>query len=126
MRRRVVIYVASAIISLLSIVFYYEAHYWLRSKSFVVELTDNGFNPQWLKISKNDSVLFINKGKLPHWPASDDHPFHQRCPGFDAARPLNSGESYVLKFDFNISRYGLCSYHDHLDPNRNYIIEIVR
>lgn len=123
MRRTAVILVVLAI---LSIGFYYGVHYWLESKPFVVELTDNGFKPEWLKISRNDSVLFINTGKLSHWPASDDHPFHGLCPGFDVARPLNPGESYVFKFYFNKLPHYLCPYHDHLYPNNHYVIEIIK
>lgn len=78
----------------------------------VVELTSAGFSPASITIPVGATVRFVNKDSQLHWPASGVHPTHQVCPGLDALRPVNPGESYSFKF----SVAKTCPIHDHLNP----------
>jgi plastocyanin len=90
----------------------------LQAKSFEVLITSSGFTPSTLTIKVGDTVTFINKDSNPHWPASDPHPTHTNYPGFDALRPLKTGESY----SFTFTKQGAWGYHDHLNPSLRGII----
>jgi plastocyanin len=85
----------------------------LQATSFEVLITSSGFSPSTLTIKVGDTVTFINKDSNSHWPASDPHPTHTNYPGFDALRPLKTGESY----SFTFTKQGAWNYHDHLDPS---------
>ncbi|GEM_PF-1986207 len=78
-----------------------------------VTITSKGFSPSSLKIKAGDSVTFLNKDTKPHWPASDPHPLHTICPGFDALKGLKLNEKYT--FTFKTAK--TCSYHDHLNTS---------
>lgn len=91
-----------------------------QGKTHTIEMTDKGFAPKDLKIKQFDTITFINKDGAPHWPASDVHPEHKICPGFDSLRGLTFGESYSLVFDKKIS----CPFHDHLNPALKGKIEV--
>ncbi|GBD34180.1 hypothetical protein HRbin34_00504 [bacterium HR34] len=89
-------------------------------------ITDNGFEPSTITVSKGTKVTFVNQFDSPSWPASDVHPTHRVYPGsgiekcgtpqessiFDACHGLQKGESY--SFIFNEA--GEWKYHDHLRP----------
>ncbi len=93
--------------------------------SNVVEITSSGFNPKILNVKVGDSVAFMNKDSVEHWPASAMHPTHKVYPGsdiekcntaeerniFDSCRGIAQGGEY--KFTFN--EKGSWKYHDHLD-----------
>ena len=89
--------------------------------SVVVEITENGFSPETVTISKGDVVVFMNKDSAPHWPASAVHPTHDEYPqkggcggsAFDACREIGPGESYTFVFHYE----GTWTYHDHLNPS---------
>lgn len=83
-----------------------------KPRSYTVKLTSAGLSPVSLSIRRGDTVTLLNDTDIPFWPASDPHPTHALCPGFDALRGLGNGESYSLTFT-NIQ---ICSYHNHLDP----------
>jgi plastocyanin len=85
----------------------------LVSTTVQVLITSSGFSPSTLTIKAGDTVTFINKDSNPHWPASDPHPTHTNYPGFDALRPLKTGESY----SFTFTKQGTWGYHDHLNPS---------
>ncbi len=58
----------------------------------------------------------MNPGTSPeaagiHWPASDPHPNHGLCKGFDAKKALAKGQSY----SFTFLETKTCTYHDHLN-----------
>lgn len=78
---------------------------------FSVHLTAQGMSPKTLTIRSGDSVTFTNDTLAPFWPASDPHPTHILCPGFDASRALQQGETYTLTF----TSLKTCTYHDHRD-----------
>lgn len=76
-----------------------------------IEITASGFSPATVSVKKGTTVIFVNRDSTPHWPASGMHPTHQLCPGFDALRGLQTGESY--RFTFNDVKE--CPFHDHLN-----------
>lgn len=78
-----------------------------------IHITAQGFDPRNMEITKEESVLFINDDVSAHWPASDVHPLHTTCPGFDALRGLKTGEQYRIAF----TKSQTCPFHDHLDPS---------
>lgn len=79
----------------------------------VVRLTQSGPTPKTITIRAGDSVSFINDANVEFWPASDPHPTHNLCPGFDAKRALKLGDGYTLTF----SEKRTCTYHNHLNPS---------
>jgi plastocyanin len=79
----------------------------------VVKITDNGFEPSTLTISRGDTVEFENKSSDDAWPASNVHPTHRLYPGFDAKKPLLPGASYSFMF----TKPGRWGYHNHLAPD---------
>lgn len=80
--------------------------------SYTVKLTSGGLSPASLSILAGDTVTLVNNTDAAFWPASNPHPTHTDCPGFDAKRGLRNGESYTLTF----SKIQTCGYHNHLDP----------
>lgn len=92
----------------------------------MIEITANGYSQSEIKIKKGDTVTWINKDSVPHWPASAAHPTHRVYPDsdiqkcgtaeqagiFDACKGLASGESFSFKFD----QVGTWKYHDHVKP----------
>ena len=82
-------------------------------KIHVVNLKDSGPEPRSLDISKGDTVKFINNGTRPFWVASDPHPTHNLCSGFDAVHGLVHSESWSYTFKFDAPK--TCSYHNHVD-----------
>lgn len=83
------------------------------NKTYTVEITATSFNPKTLEIKKGDTVTFVNKDTAKHWPASDLHPSHKLCPGFDALHGLTQGEIY--SYTFNEAK--TCIMHDHMHPS---------
>ncbi len=91
-----------------------------------VEITEDGFSPKTVSIKAGDTVTFVNRDIVPHWPASAMHPEHTAYPGsdikkcgtpeqagiFDACKELAQGES----FSFTFNEKGSWGYHDHLNP----------
>lgn len=76
----------------------------------VIEFRDGTFNPRELRISRGTTVTFKNVGSRPVWPASDVHPVHLGCPGFDPRRSLAGGASWSYTF----TEVKTCPYHNHL------------
>jgi len=85
-----------------------------------VRRTQGSVAPATLTINAGDSVTFINDATSGFWPASDPHPSHTLCPGFDARRALQQGETYTLAF----TQARTCTYHNHLAPNETGTIII--
>lgn len=77
-----------------------------------VRLTASGMVPGELRISAGDLVVFTTD-VAGFWPASDPHPTHTLCPGFDAKRALGVGDRYEVPFLTSRT----CLYHDHLNPS---------
>ncbi|MCC6404986.1 MAG: hypothetical protein IT405_01190 [Candidatus Yanofskybacteria bacterium] len=81
-------------------------------KSYIIRIAQDGPVPKSLTVHTGDSVSIINATDTLYWPASDPHPSHTNCPGFDAKRGLQRGDGYTLTF----STKKTCGYHNHLDP----------
>ena len=79
---------------------------------YTVTVTSAGVSPATLTIRTGDAVKFRNESSSDVWPASDPHPTHANCGGFDARRGLRTGEEYTLTF----TTAKTCTYHSHLDP----------
>ncbi len=79
---------------------------------YTVRLTASGVSTKSLTIRKGDAVTFVNDTSAGFWPASNPHPIHTGCPGFDALRSLGRGEEYTLVF----AVVRTCGYHNHVDP----------
>ena len=98
----------------------------VKTSEVIIKITDNGFEPKEIEITKGTKVIWINESNRPSWPASDIHPTHRLYPGsgiekcgtpeqdkiFDACKGLAQGESWSFTFN-EIGEWG---YHDHLNP----------
>jgi plastocyanin len=80
--------------------------------SVVVHVTDKGFEPRSVEIQSGDTVVFENVGEEAHWPASDDHPTHEKYSVFDPKKPIQPNTEWSFTFD----RLGKWEYHDHMNP----------
>lgn len=103
-----------------------EAGVMVGSQAHTIEIKNDGFNPSTLTINAGDTVSFVNKNTVSHWPASAVHPTHTAYPGsdvkkcstsekeiiFDACAPLKAEESW----SFTFMEKGSWKYHDHLNP----------
>lgn len=83
------------------------------SQTVAVNYVNGQLSLKNLTVNAGDTVLFVNADDKPHWPASDPHPSHSKCPGFDSLNALQKGQSYAMTFHV----VGVCSYHDHLNPS---------
>jgi plastocyanin len=80
--------------------------------SVVVHVTDKGFEPRSVEIQSGDTVVFENVDDEAHWPASDDHPTHEKYSAFDPKKPIQPNTEWSFTFD----RPGKWEYHDHMNP----------
>ncbi len=87
-------------------------------KTYTIEMTDSGYSPNNITIKAGDTVVFLNKGTLPNWPATAKHPTHEVYPepggcissAFDACKGVLPGEN----FTFTFNQKGSWGYHEHL------------
>ncbi|GIW65725.1 MAG: hypothetical protein KatS3mg094_244 [Candidatus Parcubacteria bacterium] len=93
----------------------------------IIRITNNGFEPKEVEITKGTKVTWVNESSKPSWPASAVHPTHRVYPSsgiekcgtpeqakiFDVCRGLNKGESWFFVFN----EVGEWYYHDHLNPS---------
>ena len=111
-----------------------SAHVLDKNSEITIAITDKGFFPDSANIPVGTTVLWVNKGDKPHWPASDLHPTHTRYPGsgiekcntedskdiLDSCNGLKADESFKFHFD----EAGKWSLHDHLNPNLKMIVDV--
>ncbi|OGB84967.1 hypothetical protein A2994_01565 [candidate division Kazan bacterium RIFCSPLOWO2_01_FULL_48_13] len=83
--------------------------------SAFVDITEKGFSPQTILISKGETIQWVNKDSVAHQPASNPHPVHNGLAGFDAGKSLGMGETYQFTFE----KEGTFGYHDHRAPTTN-------
>lgn len=97
----------------------------IKEGDIVVEITNEKFSPEILNIKTGDKVIFVNKTNGYSWPASDPHPTHTNyslsSPNFDPELPLKPNEAWAFIFEKN----GEWKYHDHLDPSKRGVINVV-
>ncbi|MGH3147444.1 MAG: cupredoxin domain-containing protein [Rubrobacter sp.] len=80
--------------------------------SVVVRVTEDGFDPGSVEVVAGESVVFENVDSEGHWPASDDHPTHEKYPAFDPKKPIQPNTSWSV----TLSKPGEWEYHDHMNP----------
>ena len=91
------------------------------TEPITIKMSSTGFNPASVTVKAGQSVTWINKDAIGHWPASGPHPIHTEYPEtggcssstFDACAGIAPGKSW--SFTFNLK--GSWKYHDHLNPN---------
>jgi plastocyanin len=88
------------------------------SDEVIIHMTDDGFVPQEIHITRGTRVRFINESEVRRWPASDLHPTHTIYAAFDPKEPIAPGEEWSFVFE----KTGEWSMHDHLAP---YIVGIL-
>src|SRR3990167_1495005 len=79
----------------------------------IIQMTQNGFEPDIVTIDTNSSVIFVNKDKNPRWPASNLHPTHGIYPEFDPKQQIEPGKDWTFK----PQKSGTFKFHDHLFPH---------
>jgi plastocyanin len=84
----------------------------IATKTVEVSMQANGFSPNSITINQNDTVCFVNKDDVAHWPASAEHPTHTVYPEFDPKKAVQPDDSYCFTF----GRIGNWKYHDHPKP----------
>ncbi len=82
-------------------------------KTVAINYVNGALSIKTVIVNTGDTVLFVNADAKPHWPASDPHPAHTNCPGFDALHALANGQSYAMTFH----NVGVCTFHDHSNPS---------
>ena len=88
----------------------------------MVIIDKGAFVPANLTVKVGSVVTFKNVDTAAHWPASDPHPVHTLCPGFDAKKGLLTGEIY----SFTFTEVKTCTYHDHLHPSAKGTITVTK
>lgn len=76
----------------------------------VVFNTEGKFDPPSIAVHIGRKVTWINQSKQPLWVASNPHPFHTDCPGFDSKAVIPPGDSWSYTFP----KAEVCNYHNHL------------
>lgn len=75
-------------------------------------ITNRGFEPQSITVTKGSTVTWTNADASGHWIASDPHPIHTDLAGFDSQGTVSAGGTY----QFTFTKVGEWAYHDHLRP----------
>jgi plastocyanin len=83
-----------------------------QANGVVVHLTEEGFEPESVKVGAGETIVFENVDDEGHWPASNDHPTHEIYPAFDPKKPVQPGTNWSVTLD----RPGEWGYHDHMNP----------
>lgn len=78
----------------------------------VIRMTDDGFRPQEIYITRGTKIRFVNESEIRRWPASDLHPTHTIYAAFDPKNPIAPGEEWSFVFE----KTGKWNMHDHLAP----------
>ncbi|TSC78536.1 MAG: Uncharacterized protein G01um101433_201 [Parcubacteria group bacterium Gr01-1014_33] len=89
-------------------------------KPIIIEMTLQGFSPASVTVPVGTTVRFVNRDSVGLWPASDLHPTHGICPGFDSQGPLGPGETY----EFTFTAAKTCPMHDHLHPSLRGVVVV--
>ena len=90
------------------------------SEDRVVTFDGQNFNPKMVAVHVGHTVTWINQSNQNMWPASDPHPYHTDCPGFDAKQPVGPGQSY--SFTFTVAKD--CPYHNHLQTGTTGVVTV--
>lgn len=83
----------------------------LRDKTEVsIVLTNEGYTPNNIRITKGTRVTFTTTTFDKFWPASNAHPNHTIYPEFDPKEVVVASSSWSFVFD----RVGVWGLHDHV------------
>lgn len=83
-------------------------------KIAVVRITDKGFEPATLTVSKDTKIVWTNTGKKPHQIASNPYPQNTDLPDLKS-EILNSDQTY----SYQATTGGSFDYHDQQSPTTN-------
>ena len=83
-----------------------------RGATYHIRMDGKGFTPATITINVGDTIIFDNADTRDRWPASDLHPTHLLCLGFDPQSEIAPGASYAYTF----TEAKTCTMHDHLVP----------
>lgn len=86
-----------------------------------ITLTNDGYEPSKLFISRGTRVTFKSDIKRAFWPASAVHPAHAIYPAFDPRRPLEPEEIWSFVFE----KDGRWDFHDHLYATETGAIVVI-
>lgn len=86
----------------------------------VVFTPDAKFDPPSIAVHVGRTVTWINQSRQNAWPASNPHPVHTDCPGFDAKSPIPPGKSW----SFTFTEAKVCNYHNHLQTGTTGIVTV--
>ncbi|MDP3881190.1 MAG: hypothetical protein Q8Q32_03370 [bacterium] len=73
-----------------------------------IEISNKGFVPEQLSISRYDTVTFINRDNIQHQPVLVSQSDEFACQGFGAPREILQNESYSFIF----TKAGTCGFGD--------------
>ena len=77
-----------------------------------VTLTDSGFSPAKITISRGDAVTFVNDSSGKMWIAANPFPSSSEYPAFNEKVGVSNGDSWTFTFD----QAGTWFYHNHFSP----------
>ena len=77
-----------------------------QQQAITINLTNNNFSPQLIRITKNTSVTWKNNDSVVHYVNTDPHPGHNFYP-LQNSRVLNQGDSFIYTF----TQPGIYLYH---------------
>lgn len=86
-----------------------------------ISITDQGFVPAELKITRGMSVVWRNETTAPHQIASNPYPERSDLPGLNAQNHLLPQSEYSYTF----AETGTFGYHDYLNPTINGMVTVV-
>jgi len=77
-----------------------------QNQAVTISLTNNGFNPQFVRVAKNTPITWINNDSVVHYVNTDPHAGHNFYP-LHNSRALNQGDTFVYTFP----QPGIYPYH---------------
>jgi len=83
---------------------------WRGRSEVTIEIREEGFTPERLRIDRGTRITFITKRDRQFWPASNPHPSHSFYYGFDPREPIEPDSSW----SFIADEPGVWGYHDHI------------
>lgn len=91
-----------------------------KPSTVTVTMNEDGFASTTIVARKGDSIVWVNEGTSPHWPASATHPTHEIYPELDPREAIAPGESWT----FTAGKVGQWRIHDHLNPSKTATVVI--
>ncbi len=109
------------LIIILGLIFIYRNYFKNEARAVLtVIMNDEGFVPANFTVAKNTKVIWVNKGTISHWSASDFHPTHGIYPEFDSLTGIEPNAEWTFKFN----KVGIWRFHDHLNPGARGTVKV--